>query len=207
MSQIPINSGQNQSKTQEKDQASEFRVVDKRHFTALDTIAATAAVEEKPRYPTFVEELMTRLSEMERRFEEKKKQVDEEIAKMRGRLEADYERRVELEKRKFILPFLEVLDNLERAVEVAQKRGSTESLLEGVAMTASLFRSKLLAHGIEAIPVLEQPFDPNFGQAVGIVPVTDESRDGIVVEEVQHGYRMGDQLLRPVQVRVGKFQD
>ena len=203
-SKIRINVGQTPAGNEENDQDSGFRVVDRRHFANLDN-RPSGAVEEKPRYPTFVEELMARLSETERRFEEKKRQVEEEIAKMRGRMEADYGRRVEIEKRNFILPLLEVLDNLERAIEAAANGGSMESLTAGVQMTAGLFRSNLLGYGVEPIQVLDQPFDPNLGQVVGIVSVTDASKEGIVLEEVQRGYRSGDQLLRPAQVRVGKL--
>src|SRR5438093_4297317 len=142
---VDTSGAQTQPSTQEE--IPSFRVVDRRPFADLDSIPAAAVVEEKPRYPTFVEELMARLSEMERRFEEKKKQVEEEIAKMRNRMEADYERRAQLEKRNSLLPLLEVLDNLERALESAAKGGSKEILFEGVEMTARLFRAKLLAHG------------------------------------------------------------
>ena len=183
-----------------------FQVIDKRHFLDLDKIDNEVLAEEKPRYPTFVEELMARLAETERRFEEKKKLIDEEITRTKARLEADFQRRFDLERQKIVLPFLDVLDNLDRALRAVSQAGNLEHLIEGVEMTANLFRSKLLSLGVEAIPALEQPFDPNLEQAVGTIAVADESRDGIVVDEVQQGYRMGGQLLRPSQVRVGHFQ-
>jgi molecular chaperone GrpE len=186
----------------------EFQVIDKRPFVNmdLDKIDTTAIPEEKPRYPTYVEELMTRMAETERRFQEKKKQIDEEITRTKARLEADFDRKLELEKQKIILPFLEVLDNLQRALDAATKAGTVEHLLEGVQMTAGLFLSKLQSIGVEPIPALGQPFDPNLEQAIGTVQVSDENRDGIVVEEVQSGFRMGEQLLRPAQVRVGRHE-
>ncbi len=180
-----------------------FRVIDKRHFLDLDKIDSSAAVEEKPRYPTMVEELMGRLAETEKRFEEKKAQMQEEIARTRMRLEVDFQRRVDAEKQAILLPFLEVLDNLERALAAAAKGGTQDSLRQGVEMIASLFRQKLLTLGIQPLEVAGLPFDPNVGQAIGMVQVDEPERDGIVVEEVQRGYRMGDQLLRPAQVRVG----
>ena len=57
------------------DQAADFRVVDKRHFADLENLPETP-VEDKPRYPSMIEELMAKLSETERRFDEKRKQVD-----------------------------------------------------------------------------------------------------------------------------------
>ena len=186
-------------------EAPEFQVLDKRQFLDLDKLDSKK-VEEKPRYPAFVEELMARTAEMERKFEEKKKQIDEEIARTRSRLEADYERRLELEKQKIILPFLEVMDNLQRAIEAAPQTGSVENLLEGIQMTADQFRAKLQSIGIEAIEALGKPFDPNSAQAVGRVTVTDPGHDGTVVEEIRTGYLMNGQLLRPAQVRVGHHE-
>jgi molecular chaperone GrpE len=180
----------------------EFHVIDKRQFLNVDNFDKTAA-DEKPRFPSYVEELVTRTKETERKFEEKKKQIDEEITRTRVRLESDFQRKLDLEKQKLLLPFLEVLDNLQRAI-VAGPTGTLEHLIEGVLLTANQFLSKLQAMGVEPIAALNQPFDPNLEQAVGMVEVADPSQDGIVLEEVQPGYCLNGQLLRPAQVRVGK---
>jgi len=195
-----------QDKQRKSDSESpDFQVIDKRPFVNLDAIDRETAPEEKPRYPTYVEELMARMAETERRFQEKKKQIDEEIARTKVRLEADFNRKLDLEKQNIILPFLEILDNLQRAIDAASQAGTLEHLLEGVQMTAGLFLSKLQSIGVEPNPALGQPFNPNLEQAVGTVPVTDPGQDGVVVEEVQPGYSMQGQLLRPAQVRVGRL--
>ena len=191
---------------QGKSEAPEFQVIDKRHFVNPDQIDMESAPAEKPRYPSFVEELMARTAETERRFQEKKKQIDEEINRTKSRLEADFDRKLELEKQKIVLIFLEVLDNLQRAIDSGSEACSSETLLQGVRMTVDLFRAKLQSVGVEPIQALDQPFDPNLEQAVGTVKVDDSNRDGIVVEEVQSGYSMSGQLLRPAQVRVGRFE-
>jgi molecular chaperone GrpE len=196
---------------QEKQQDSEskpmdFQVIDKRQFVNFDKIDKATLVEEKPRYPAYVEQLMAQMAEIERRFQEKKEQIDEEIARTKTRLEADFDRRLELEKQKIILSFLEILDNLQRAMDAASQAGTVEHLLEGVQMTAGLFRFKLQSMGVELIEALDLPFDPNLEQAVGTVKVSDPGLDGIVIEEVQPGYSMQGQLIRPAQVRVGRFE-
>lgn len=181
-----------------------FQVIDKRHFLDLEHLEPPTAEEVKPRYPSFVEELLARVQATEKRFEERKAQMQEEIGRVRTRLENDFQRKLEQERQKILLPLIEVLDNLERAL--AARGSSAEALSEGIEMIAGLFRSKLQAQGVEAISALSQPFDPNLEQAVGVVPVTDPAQDGVVVEEVQRGYRMGDQLARPAMVRVGRYQ-
>lgn len=184
----------------------EFQVVDRRKFVNLEAIDEAAPVETKPRYPSYVEELQGRMEEMEKRFREKTEQVNGEIARTRARLEEDLDRKLELEKGRLVLPFLEVLDNLERAVEAAARTGSADHLLEGIRLTADLFRAKLQAIGVTPVPSLGLPFDPNSALAVGIVPVEDPDRDGVVLEELQTGYAMREQLVRPAQVRVGRLE-
>ena len=183
-----------------------FQVIDRRPFANLDNLPLQAPLEEKPRYPTYVEELQARVSETQRRFEEMKSQMRDEVERTRARLHADFERRVQLEKRNTILPLLEVLDNLERALAAAGSARNPEALQQGIEMTVGLFRSKLRSLGVESIEVLSRPFDPHEGQATATVQVTSPDLDGIVVDEVARGYRMGDQMLRPAEVRVGSYR-
>jgi molecular chaperone GrpE len=183
-----------------------FQVIDRRPFANLDNLPLQAPLEEKPRYPTYVEELQARVSETQRRFEEMKSQMRDEVERTRARLHADFERRVQLEKRNTILPLLEVLDNLERALAAAGSARNPEALQQGIEMTVGLFRSKLRSLGVESIEVLNRPFDPHEGQATATVQVTSPDLDGIVVDEVARGYRMGDQMLRPAEVRVGSYR-
>jgi len=183
-----------------------FQVIDRRPFANLEDLPLQAPLEEKPRYPTYVEELQARVSETQRRFEEMKSQMRHEVERTRARLHADFERRVQLEKRNTILPLLEVLDNLERALAAAGSARNPEALQQGIEMTVGLFRSKLRSLGVESIEVLNRPFDPHEGQATATVQVTSPDLDGIVVDEVARGYRMGDQMLRPAEVRVGSYR-
>ena len=206
---IPIQSNGSSSPRQDSDSfesSGDFRVVDKRHFTQENgETAASGIVKEKPRFPTYVEELMARVAETERRFAEKVKQLDQETAHTRIRLEAEYERTLARDRQELLLPFLDVLDNLERAIQAALTGSGKGSLIEGLQMTADLFRTRLRALAVEPIEVENQPFDPNLCQAVGVVAVSKPERDGLVVEELVRGYRMGDNLLRPAQVRVARY--
>ncbi len=205
---IPISaSGSAASQAGAAEDTAEFRVVDKRPFAGIDATApADEPVEVKPRYPTFVEELMARVAETERRFAERVKLVDQETARCKVRLEADYERKLVLARQSLVLPFLDVLDNLERALSAASAGGNKEDLLQGLRITADLFRATLRAHNIEPLEVLNQPFDPSLSQAVGVVPAAEPDKDGLVVDVVLPGYRMENNLVRPAQVRVAQYR-
>jgi molecular chaperone GrpE len=200
-SKISLNTDESQNPEEPQ-----FRVVDKRHFLQDGEGAASGdGAEIQPRYPSFVEELMSKVSQTERRFAERMKQVDQEIARSKARLEAEYERKLALSRQDLLLPFIEVLDNLERALKAAPSAGN-DDFVHGLNLTAALFRAKLKAQAVERLEVLGQPFDPNLSQAVGVVAVAEAAQDGVVVDELLPGYRMGENLLRPAQVRVGQHQ-
>ena len=95
-------------------------------------------------------------------------------------------------------PLLPVLDTLERALAA----GSTDpDFYEGVAATHRLFIAALREAGAEPVESVGRPFDPNLHEAVATVP-SDGVPPGTVAREVQRGWRLGDELLRPAQVVV-----
>ena len=59
--------------------------------------------------------------------------------------------------------------------------------------------------GAQRIQVVGHRYDPHLAEAVDLVPVSDVSQDEVVVQEVRAGYRIGDRVLRPARVRVGRL--
>lgn len=95
---------------------------------------------------------------------------------------------------------LPVIDNLERASDAARKAGS-EGIVEGLSLVHRQLLGVLAKHGIEPIQALDQPFDPNFHEAILQQP--DANRpEGTVIAETNRGYRLRDRVLRPTQVVV-----
>ena len=93
---------------------------------------------------------------------------------------------------------IDAVDNLERALEAA---GEGESLAAGVEMVLGSLRETLKRHGIEAVDPAGEKFDPNQHEALSTMPV-EGSESGTVVEVMQKGYRLGEQLIRPARVVV-----
>jgi molecular chaperone GrpE len=100
--------------------------------------------------------------------------------------------------------FLEVVDNLERAL-ASIGTGATEkdlkSVQDGVELVLRLFKNKMERYGVTAIEAKGQPFDPRIHDAISQIPNPDVA-PGTVVHEMQKGYRIGDRLLRPAVVVV-----
>jgi molecular chaperone GrpE len=94
------------------------------------------------------------------------------------------------------------VDNLERALDAAAGEESAD-LAEGVRMVLNGLRETLGRHGIEAVEPKGEKFDPQWHEALSTQTV-DGAESGLVVETVQKGYRVGEQLVRPARVVVSE---
>jgi molecular chaperone GrpE len=103
---------------------------------------------------------------------------------------------------KVLLEVLPVSDNLERAVQAAQKATDAASVVEGVNMVLRFFEDALNRLGVERVQTVGQPFDPGLHEAVQ--QVESEQSPGTVVLELTPGYRINGKLLRPAMVAVAK---
>lgn len=96
---------------------------------------------------------------------------------------------------------LPVLDNIDRAIEAAEKAGEAENLLEGFRLVRQQLVTTLANHGAEPIEALGQTFDPNFHQAILHQPSQDAPADTVTMV-TQQGYKLHDRVVRPTQVIV-----
>jgi molecular chaperone GrpE len=97
-----------------------------------------------------------------------------------------------------------VLDDLERAIEAAgldPEGDSEDALAHGVLLVFRSLRESLKRNGIEAVDPQGERFDPNRHEALSTQPV-DGTEPGVVVEVMQKGYTLDEQLIRPARVVV-----
>jgi molecular chaperone GrpE len=137
------------------------------------------------------------------KFEEVKSQMERETQEMRGRMQKTLEDRAKQGQFSFLTTLLPVLDNLNLAIDHAEKDSSLEHLLGGVKGTARSFEQALLSVGVEAVPSIGAEFNPEMHEAIDMVE-TDAENDGKITAEYSRGYRFGERLLRPARVQVGK---
>jgi molecular chaperone GrpE len=94
---------------------------------------------------------------------------------------------------------IDAVDNLERALEAQADEG--DGLRAGVEMVLGGLRETLSRNGIEVVDPRGERFDPHQHEALSTQPVED-AESGIVVEVMQKGYMLGDQVIRPARVVV-----
>ncbi|WNG40546.1 nucleotide exchange factor GrpE [Archangium violaceum] len=123
----------------------------------------------------------------------------------------NYKKRAQKEKEevqkfgseRLLKDFLPVIDNLDRAMEAAQKSADFESLRTGVEMTRKLFESAFGKHGVKGFSAVGLPFDPRLHEAMQQVE-SAEVPAGHVVYEAVRGYTLNERLMRPALVVVAR---
>ncbi len=106
-------------------------------------------------------------------------------------------------KEDLLKEFLPVFDNLERAIQSAQRATDIKGVAEGLAMVLRQYTDTLARGGITKVPSVGSEFDPSHHEAIQQVE-SDEHPPGTIVAEVQPGYMQGDRLIRAAMVVVAK---
>ena len=184
-------------------------------------VEAMEQVEAQPVEPTDVDSEVTaeqaRIAELEAQLEaaqqaslEERERAIRAVAEMenlRRRAAQDVEKAHKFALEKFAAELLPVLDNLERAIELADKENDTlKPMIEGVELTLKSMQSGVAKFGLVALDPINQPFDPNAHQAMSMVPSADVAPN-TVIAVMQKGYELNGRVIRPAMVMVSKSAD
>jgi len=186
---------------------SELKVTDRRWWARGEE--SPAAAEEPRLKPAYVEELEQKIAVKDLEIQQlvaRYKSAADEFEQARARLRKEVTKDVERGRRSLIAGFLDVLDNLDRALDSAGDRAG-DPFVHGVSMVRQQFLSTLDGLGVRPISPLGQPFDPARHEAVTSVAGNDNSPAGTIVGVIRTGYLIGDEVLRPAQVAVTTGDD
>ncbi|MFM5712372.1 nucleotide exchange factor GrpE [Aeromonas allosaccharophila] len=184
-------------------------------------VEAMEQVEVQPVEPTDVDSEVTaeqaRIAELEAQLEtaiqkaaeerERALRTAAEMENLRRRTELDVEKAHKFALEKFAGELLPVLDNLERAIELADNENEAlKPMIEGVELTLKSMQSGVAKFGLVALDPLNQPFDPNAHQAMSMVPSADVAPN-TVIAVMQKGYDLNGRVIRPAMVMIAKAVD
>lgn len=160
------------------------------------------------------EAMIARITELEAALEASEAKVQEQqdsvlraradVDNMRRRSEQEVEKARKFALEKFASELLPVIDNLERAVEMADKEDETiKPMLEGVELTLKTMMDTIDKFGLKAINPQGQPFNPELHQAMTIQE-SAEHEPNTVMMVMQKGYELNGRVVRPAMVMVSK---
>lgn len=124
---------------------------------------------------------------------------------------ANYKKRVERESEEvrqriaseIILRYLNIMDDLERAIDNAPNEQDMLEWVSGIELIYQKFGALLEAEGVEPIETEGERFDPNLHEAISYEE-SEEYEGGSIIAVTQSGYKLGDRIIRPAMVRVAK---
>lgn len=159
--------------------------------------AETAAPAESPEL-----DLAARVAELENAVRDTQLRAQAEIQNIHKRAERDVSNAHKFALEKFAGSLLDVVDNLERALEsCSDDNEATRGLLEGVALTHKQLTEALRRFSVEAISPMGETFNPELHQAVSMEPSTTAAPN-TVSAVLAKGYTLSGRLLRPAIVVV-----
>ncbi|WP_299774053.1 nucleotide exchange factor GrpE [uncultured Pseudoteredinibacter sp.] len=127
-----------------------------------------------------------------------------EMHNVRRRAEQDVEKAHKFGVEKFVGDMLTVIDNLERALaSMDAEDEALKAAREGIELTLKSMQDGLKRHDVEAVDPAGEPFDPEFHQAMTMVPNPD-LEPNTVMDVFQKGYTLHGRLVRPAMVVVAK---
>jgi molecular chaperone GrpE len=180
----------------------DLKVTDRRWWARGEQAPEAEEPKLKPKY---VEELEAQLAEKNLEIQQllaKYRGASDEFDQARARLRKEVSKDVERGRRSMLISFLEVLDNLDRALDAAAADRSADPFVQGVSLVRQQFLSTLEGFGVRRIDPLGQPFDPSAHEAVSTVGAPSGTAPGTICGVVRPGYVIGDEVLRPAQVAV-----
>jgi molecular chaperone GrpE len=136
------------------------------------------------------EEYLTRLKYAQADVENLKKRFDRQLEDVKRYC-----------NERLVVQLLDVVDELELAVESGRSSDSAEILVQGVEMTLKKLRKILESEGVHPIECVGKPFDPSKHSAVATMEKED-AKECTIVEEVRKGYVMREKVIRPSIVKV-----
>jgi molecular chaperone GrpE len=135
------------------------------------------------------------------------RKVKTENEGFRDRVTRDVERQFDRRHEKLLLKFIDILDNLDRALEAAEQTYAGNPLIEGLILVRTQLLQTLQHEGLERVAVIGLPYDPAFSEAVGTQAVEDPEHDHVVVREMLRGYRLHGRVARASRVVVGQYRE
>ena len=147
---------------------------------------------------------------LEQSFTEEKEKAEKYLANWQ-RSQADfdnYRKHIEQEKEEIvkfansalILGLLPIVDDMERAFASLPEQMAEFSWIDGIRLSYNKFRATLEAQGLSEIKAKGEQFDPHLHEAI----MRREGEEGMVIEEIQKGYKLKDKVIRPSMVIVGE---
>ncbi|HJF16133.1 MAG TPA: nucleotide exchange factor GrpE [Globicatella sulfidifaciens] len=177
--------------------------------TDEETVETTAEVEATSTVEKTVETKVEEnpFAELEAKndaLEDQVLRLQAEIANMKRTNAKDRQDLAKYRSQKLATSMLEVVDNLERALQSEANSDDAKALKKGVEMVLSQLQNAFESENIKVIDPMGEKFDPNFHQAVSVMEAEEGQDSDVVINVLQKGYLLHERVIRPAMVIVSQ---
>jgi molecular chaperone GrpE len=146
-------------------------------------------------------DLAARVAELEAQVRDVQLRAQAEIQNIQKRAEREAENARKYAVERFAGSLIDVVDNIERALDSTPESEATKGLREGIVLTHKSFLEALKRNGVEQVNPVGEPFNPELHQAVSMQPSTTAEPNSVTAV-LAKGYTLSGRLLRAAMVVV-----
>lgn len=165
-----------------------------------------------PLHPPEADAALSEANARAKANEARLRKVSSAYKQLQGEMQAQRERHARqrdqdqrVMKAQVVKDLFEPLQNLRRSVEAMEAAGVESDVLSGIQMVGRNFMEAFERMGLERVAGVGTPFNPAVHEALSVLPVAIPAADGRIIEVFAEGYRVGETLIQPAKVIIGKY--
>lgn len=164
--------------------------------------------------PSNMEDALKMIAELHLKLRD----ADTELSKqhdLRLRLQADFDNfrkrknkemsdSIRFANQDLLLQLIPVLDNFDRTLDAIEKTDNLSAIKDGIAVVDKSMKKTFKKIGMEPITSIGKEFNPEFHEVITTIPVDEKKKKGIVIDEIEKGYKLKDRVIRVAKVVTGE---
>lgn len=103
-----------------------------------------------------------------------------------------------------LLQLIPVLDNFDRTLDAIEKTDNLSAVKDGIAVVDKSMKKTFKKIGMEPINSIGKALNPEFHEVITTVPVEEKKKKGVVIDEIEKGYKLKDRVIRVAKVVIGE---
>lgn len=164
--------------------------------------------------PSNMEEALKMVAQLHLRLRD----VETELSKqqdLRLRLQADFDNfrkrknkemsdSIRFANQDLLIQLIPVLDNFDRTLDAIGKTDNLAAIKDGIAVVDKSMKKTFKKIGMEPINSIGKEFNPEFHEVITTIPVDEKKKKGVVIDEIEKGYKLKDKVIRVAKVVIGE---
>lgn len=164
--------------------------------------------------PSNMEEALKMIAELHLKLRDAETELGKQ-QDLRLRLQADFDNfrkrknkemsdSIRFANQDLLLQLIPVLDNFDRTLDAIEKTDNLSAVKDGIAVVDKSMKKTFKKIGMEPINSIGKELNPEFHEVITTIPVEEKKKKGVVIDEIEKGYKLKDRVIRVAKVVIGE---